>query len=108
MNWTHFLLWVAGLYALYYLAVVLIDLAGGRRIPAEHHATQELTFSENVVPARLQHEAVTDKTTSGGNLTAAAKRRPEPEVIASGGVAFSELFRLAKQEAIIYTQSVSF
>lgn len=99
MNWTHFLLWVAGLYALYYLAIVLIDLAGGSRIPAEHHATQELTFSETTAPIQMRHEPMAEKP---------AKRKAEPEVIASGGVGFNELFRLAKQEAIIYTQSVSF
>jgi len=108
MNWTHFLVWVAGLYALYYLAIVLIDLAGGSRIPAEQHTTQELTFSESVPPAQLQHEAVTEKTVNSSTTATAAKRKAEPEVIASGGVGFSELFRLAKQEAIIYTQSVSF
>ncbi|HEY4198557.1 MAG TPA: hypothetical protein VGM63_23615 [Mucilaginibacter sp.] len=104
MNWTHFLLWVAALYALYYLAVVLIDLAGGNRKPAEHHTTQELTFSENVAPAQLQHKPAV----SAAHNPVAAKRKAEPEVIASGGVGFNELFRLAKQEAIIYTQSVSF
>lgn len=108
MNWTHFLLWVAGLYALYYLAIFLIDLAGGSRIPAEHHTTQELTFSESVPPTQLQHEAVAEITTKNKPAAAPAKRKAEPEVIGSGGVGFTELFRLAKQEAIIYTQSVSF
>lgn len=99
MNWTHFLLWVAGLYALYYLAIVLIDLAGSNRVPAEHHTTQELTFSESVAPTQLQHQPVAEKP---------KKPKTEPEVIASGGVPITDLFRLAKQEAIIYTQSVSF
>ena len=66
MNWTHFLLWVAGLYALYYLAIVLIDLAGGSRIPAEHHTTQELTFSESVAPTQLQHEPVAESKVAPG------------------------------------------
>jgi hypothetical protein len=105
MNWTHFLLWVAGLYTLYYLAVVLIDIAGSSRVMADHHTTQELTFSESVVPTQLQHEPVAVSPTNN-NIT--AKRKTEPEMIASGGVGFNELFRLAKQEAIIYTQSVSF
>ena len=96
MNWTHFILWVAGLYALYYLAIVLIDIAGGRHLAADPKGAQVLTFSEEVAPVQMQHEPV------------AAKRKAEPEVIATGGVGFNELFRLAKQEAIIYTQSVSF
>jgi hypothetical protein len=105
MNWTHFLLWVAGLYTLYYLAIVLIDLAGSGRIPAEQHNTQELTFSESVSTTQLQHEPLAEATQ--GNM-APAKRRAEPEVMASGGVSFKEMFRLAKQESIIYTQSVGF
>jgi len=108
MNWTHFLLWVAGLYALYYLAIVCIDLAGSRRMPVDHHAAKELTFSESIIPAQLQQDTPAAKNVNGGNLNNAAKIKAEPEVMASGGVGFSELFRLAKQEAIIYTQSVSF
>ncbi len=107
MNWIHFLLWVAGIYLVYYLAIILIDLAGGRRGPAEHNNMQELTFSESVSPTRLQHEPAAEAKAAPGNSTP-AKRKPEPEVISSGGVSFNELFRLAKQEAIIYTQSVSF
>jgi hypothetical protein len=107
MNWTHFLLWVAALYALYYVAIVLIDLAGSRRIPAEQHNTQELTFSESISPTKLQHEPGAEATVTTSN-TASVKRKAEPEVMASGGVGFNELFRLAKQESIIYTQSVSF
>lgn len=107
MNWTHFLLWVAGLYASYYLAIVLIDLAKSRRLPAEQDNTQELIFSESVAPTILQHEPVTESPEQPSTKVP-AKRKPEAEVISSGGVGFNELFRLAKQEAIIYTQSVSF
>ena len=107
MNWTHFFLWVAGLYTLYYLAIVLIDLAGSGPIPAEQHNTQELTFSESTSPTQLQHEPLAEDKATSGN-TAPAKRKAEPEVMASGGVSFKEMFRLAKQESIIYTQSVGF
>jgi len=108
MNWTHFLLWVAGLYTVYYLAIVLIDLAGGSRNPAEPHATQELTFSESVSPTQLQHEPAAGSTAKNTTVAASVQRRAEPEVIASGGVRITELFRLAKQDSIVYTQSVSF
>ncbi|BAU55629.1 hypothetical protein [Mucilaginibacter gotjawali] len=109
MNWIHFLLWVAGIYSVYYLSVILIDLAGSRRIPAEQQHNQELTFSETVTPTKLQHDPVAgDRTNSKPRPEAPAKRKTGPEVIGSGGVGFNELFRLAKQEAIIYTQSVSF
>jgi len=110
MNWLHFLLWVGCLYALYYLVVILLDVAGANRAPAENSMTQELTFSEPVMATKLNHD-------DGNTQTAGTKSRldepgnaknAEPEIIGSGGVAINNLFALAKQEAIIYTRSVSF
>ena len=96
MNWTHFLLWLAGGYALYYLIVILSDLARSTRqvVPGTAH---ELTFSERVTPVQLAVQAAETN-----------KPKDKPEVIGSGGVPITDLFRLAKQEAIIYTRGVSF
>ncbi len=92
MNWLHFLLWVGGLYALYYLAVILFDVAGSRRLQAASSG-HELTFTEHVEPVQM---------------TAPAAVKHEPEMIASGGVVIDNLFKLCKQEAVVYTRSVSF
>jgi hypothetical protein len=35
MNWLHFLLWITGIYALYYLVIMLKDIAGCRGSPAK-------------------------------------------------------------------------
>jgi len=96
MNWTHFLLWLAGGYGVYYLVVILSDLAHSKRqdLPGTAH---ELTFSEQVTPVQLAPQRA-----------ATAKSKDKPEVIGSGGVPITDLFRLAKQEAIIYTRGVSF
>ena len=107
MNWTHFLLWVAGIYALYYLVNILIDVAGGGNAPAAKSLTNELTFSENVQPRVLHHEPETKTMQKGAGKPASGKRY-EPEMIASGGVPISDIFNLARQESIIYTRSVSF
>jgi len=97
MNWTHFLLWLAGGYGLYYLIVILSDLARSKRNALPAATAHELTFSEQVTPAQLAVQPAE-----------AAKPNDKPEVLGSGGVPITDLFRLAKQEAIIYTRSVSF
>jgi hypothetical protein len=104
MNWTHFLLGLAGAYSLYYLVVILTDLAGLRRKHSANSTTDELTFFEQVTPVQLSSLPENKKAEDQKPVNA----RNEPEVIASGGVPITDLFRLAKQEAIIYTRSVSF
>ena len=102
MNWLHFFLWIAGLYALYYLVVILMDLAGAAGKPVAGPATNTLTFSEHVAPVQLQHQA------AGENTQGTATKKQEREIIASGGVSLKDLFSLARQEAILYTNSVSY
>ena len=102
MNWTHFLLWLAGIYSLYYITVILLDLATNKR-GSKSGSSSELTFSEQVAPVRLGGATET-KSDSGK----APVKQVASEVIGSGGVPITDLFRLAKQEAIIYTRSVSF
>lgn len=97
MNWTHFLLWLAGGYGVYYLIVILSDLARSKRQAVASGNPHELTFSEQVTPVQLATQA-----------TAPTKSTNKNEVLGSGGVPITDLFRLAKQEAIIYTRGVSF
>ena len=98
MNWTHFLFWIGGLYSLYYLTVILSDLMRERRKNTGGLKINELTFSDDEVPVRFNDPAQTPEE----------KSLPSTDVTGSGGVPISDLFRLAKQEAIIYTRSVSF
>lgn len=102
MNWLHFFLWVAGLYVLYYLVMIRFDLAGTAGKTIAGPATQTLTFSEQVRPVQLQQEAAANEA---GGTTGNKQAR---EVISSGGVSLKDLFNLARQEAIIYTNSVSY
>jgi hypothetical protein len=97
MNWTHFLLWLAGGYGLYYLIVILADLLRSKRKAVASGNQHELTFSEQVTPVQLATQAVQPTKSPKNN-----------EVLGSGGVPITDLFRLAKQEAIIYTRGVSF
>ena len=97
MNWTHFLLWLAGGYGLYYLIVILSDLARSKQQTVTSGNPHELTFSEQVTPVQLATQAAAPANSSNKN-----------EVLGSGGVPITDLFRLAKQEAIIYTRGVSF
>ena len=105
MNWLHFSIWVAGLYLMYYLVVILLDVAASKRAPAAQSNSGELTFSETVQAQKLQHEP--DEEPPPPEAAKAAER-PRPGVIATGGVSLKDFFNLAKQESIIYTRPVSF
>ena len=96
MNWTNFLLWLALIYSFYYLTLIVLDLLAHKRA-ANSGIGNELTFDEHITPIKLQAAAET-----------ATAKAEKSEVIGSGGVPITDLFRLAKQEAIIYTRSVSF
>src|ERR1700743_2474943 len=98
MNWIHFLIWLAGIYVLYYLAVVLTDPAL-RGKTASGPASAELIFSEDISPKSIEH--LPDKPTI-------QEPKPGPAIIGSGGVSLKNLFGLAREEAIIYTKAVSF
>ena len=101
MNWLHFLSWVAGLYLLYYLALVLFDFSRNRTTKAPAHG--ELTFSEDLPPKKIAH--LPDSTESPPPIQ---PTKPEPAIIGSGGVSLKNLFGLCREEAIIYTRPVSF
>jgi hypothetical protein len=105
MNWLHFSIWVAGLYLLYYLVVILLDVAASKRVPAANAGSGELTFSETVQPKQLQHEP--DEGVLPGAVPKTADR-PRSGITATGGVSLRDFFNLAKQESIIYTRPVSF
>lgn len=104
MNWLHFSIWVAGLYLLYYLVIILLDVAASKRAPAQT-VSGELTFSETVQPKQLQHEP--DEEVLPAETPKAAER-PRSGITATGGVSLKDFFNLAKQESIIYTRPVSF
>ena len=104
MNWTHFILLVAGLYLVYYLVNILIDVAAVGKTAATNSLTNELTFSESVPAKQLQHEPAPENQTK----VPSPNKRPASEVIASGGVPINDIFSLARQESIIYTRAVSF
>lgn len=102
MNWTTFLSWLAGLYLLYYSGAFLFDRAKAKRNADPAAGIPELTFAEIIVPVKPEPVAVKPMPAT------TVKPLQSSGVISSGGVGISDLFRLAKQEAIIYTQSVSF
>jgi hypothetical protein len=109
MNWLHFFFWLAGFYFLYYLAMILFDLAGAKHAPAAGSLTQELTFSENVATTKLAAQPITADAEPKTRLYEPSTGvKYEPEMIGSGGVVIDNLFKLCKQEAIIYTRMVGF
>lgn len=101
MNWLHFISWVAGLYLLYYIALLVFDVS--RSSATKVPTNGELTFSEDLPPKKIAH--LPDRTE---NPPPKHVTRPEPAMIGSGGVSLKNLFGLCREEAIIYTRSVSF
>jgi hypothetical protein len=100
MNWLHFLFWVAGLYLVYYLALILFDYSRSKKTSPE--ATGELTFTEDIQPKRIDH--LPDKAVSPPKPIP----KTESPILGSAGVSLKSLFSLCQQEAIIYTRPVSF
>lgn len=94
MNWLHFSLWVCGIYMLYYLVIILTDLARARS-PTQA-VIHELSFSGDVRPELLKAE----------DHAPAAK--PQQSMISSGGVSLKETFGLARKDMLVYTRAVSF
>jgi hypothetical protein len=109
MTWLQFLLWVAGLYTLYYLLIILLDMSGKDRVKAGEAMTHELTFSETVEAQKLEPEEVSD---TKGPTTFSGERKlqqtAEPSMVGSGGVSLKSLFSMARDEVILYTRPVSF
>lgn len=96
MNWLHFILWVCGIYTLYYLTLILVDIARSGHSPTAAIG-HELTFAEDVRPQVLD---------PGEHVVLQTKR--EPAIIASGGVSVKDMFGLARKEMIVFTRAVSF
>jgi len=108
MNWLHFLLWVLGIYCMYYLAIILWDAALSGKSPAGRLKSNELTFSETHLPQKLEPGPEVVPVKTKGVAGVGQKLSLEPEIIASGGVSLKNLFSLAREESIVYTRRVSF
>lgn len=96
MTWFNFLGWLAGLYALYYLFLVLWDVARGKEAPSEPGWTQELHFEGGFRPQAIGPD---------GPMEANEGDNP---VSALGGVTLKGLFDLAKAKSVEYTRGVTF
>jgi hypothetical protein len=93
MNWIKFVIWLCGLYTLYYVVVILWDILKSARPPVET-GPDELTFVEHIEPARPETEAISEPHGSA--------------MISSGGVSLQQLFMLAREEAVEFIRPVSF
>jgi len=111
MTWLQFLLWVAGLYTLYYLLMILLDVSGKDPAKAGAAMSHELTFAEPVEVQKLSPEPLSvsdNKPATAFANERVIKPKSEPEVIGSGGVSLKDLFSMARDESILYTRSVSY
>jgi hypothetical protein len=111
MSWLQFILWITGIYFLYYLVNILTDLKTAERTVAGKAISHVLTFAEPVMAEKVEPptETLTAKNSMPGQgIGDQATPRAEPDVIATGGVSLKAMFNLAREEAILYTRPVSF
>src|ERR1700744_1627944 len=97
MTWFKFLCWLSGIYALYYLANILWDMAAEKRTPKPKGWVNELRFSEDFIPQKIEPDTAGLK---GGV--------PAVPVTGTGGVPLKDLFTLARKDILVYTLPVSF
>ena len=75
MNWLNFLLWIAGIYALYYLVIMLKDIAGCRGSPAtklpadetgktpiQQHPHPENSVPHNIIKCKNKVKGIVKRT----------------------------------------------
>jgi hypothetical protein len=93
MTWIKFALWLAGIYTVYYVALILWDyLRSGRTSPiADQH---QLTFVDHLEPVKTVDERLPDA-------------KPD-SILSCGGVSLKQMFNLAREEGIEYIGKVSF
>jgi hypothetical protein len=106
MSWLHFFLWIACIYAIYYLFIIFTDFLRTDNKPDAQGWVNELTFSEIESPQRIVME---DQSISLSiTEPKAGNSQGGSAIIASGGVLISELLSLARKESIVYTGQVSY
>ena len=93
MNWINFILWLGGLYTVYYLILIAWDHQRNRQV-TEDNDTNELSFHEQVNAIHLAPE-----------LSSADIASP---IYASGGVSLKSMFNLCRDEAVEYIKQVSY
>ena len=94
MTWFKFLCWLAGLYVVYYVIVLLWDIARSKKASADRGWTSELRFENGFQPQRVANDSPEDQE--------------ENPVSALGGVTLKGLFELARARSIEYTRGVPF
>jgi hypothetical protein len=93
MNWFKFILWLGGLYTVYYLILIAWDNLRNRRLNDDNEIN-ELSFSEQVDAVTLTPELTSDDIAS--------------PIYASGGVSLKNMFNLCRDEAVEYIKQVSY
>lgn len=93
MNWIRFIIWISGIYAIYYLIMIAWDQLRNRQGAVEDD-TEELSFVEQVEAVSLKPELTSADIGSS--------------LYASGGVSLKNMFDLCRDEAVEYIKQVSF
>lgn len=93
MTWIKFILWLSGIYTLYYAAILLLDSLRGNNKRESENSTV-IRFAEQFQPQKMEP-----------GLLSAAITSP---ILSSGGISLKQLFNEAQEDSIEYTRKVSF
>ncbi|RYG09012.1 MAG: hypothetical protein EOO07_24595 [Chitinophagaceae bacterium] len=93
MNWIKFILWLGGLYTVYYLSLIAWDHLRHKEV-TDDNDINELSFSEPVNSVLLTPELTSADIASS--------------IYSSGGVSLKSMFNLCRHEAVDYIKQVSF
>jgi len=93
MTWIKFAVWLAAVYAAYYIAIILWDLirSGGPALKPDEHV---LSFAEHTEVIKPSFEPVPEVHGSA--------------MVSSGGVNLKQLFNLCRDEVVDYRKAVSY
>lgn len=113
MNWNHFLLLLTCLYIGYYAINIVADILMDKRLKAPENEPDILFFTDNIEPELiLPEEDIPEET--GMVLQSMPSSDGTPPGIVSGllestgAVALKDLFRLAQEDLIQYTKTITY
>jgi len=109
MNWTQFSLNLLTLYFLYYMLNICFDLIKSGKRDVTDPTQDELVFSEEHQPKRIQPEQNFAELSTTPNIESNTRQAiSSGKIQTTGGVSLKELFSLAQSNLIEYTKAIPY
>lgn len=110
MNWTHFILFLTGMYLLYYGLNIAADVLRAGKTPDRPDAGETFVFDDDIEPQLIAYEEAPQPA------QAPEQNVPKPEPVSlpaaapeyGGALSLRELFRAAQQNLIEFTGAIPY